>query len=98
MVGQAPVEREYENAGFQVAKVMICAAEKVTREDARDNELHIRHQEQRFRDVLYPDVAERAPVLMEVPEPGSRPALAVDATGVGAAVVDILRHSETQSN
>jgi hypothetical protein len=71
---------------------MICAAEKVTREDARDYELHIRHQE-RFRDVLYQDVAERVRVLTEVPEPGSRLALAVDATGVGASVVDMLRKS-----
>jgi hypothetical protein len=30
---------------------MICAAGKATREDARDYEIHIRHQEQRFRDV-----------------------------------------------
>ena len=41
---------------------MICAAEKVTREDARDYELHILYQE-RFRDVLYPDVAERVRAL-----------------------------------
>jgi hypothetical protein len=57
LVGQAPDEREYENAGFQVAKAMICAAEKVTCEDYRGYELYIRHQE-RFRDVLYQDVAE----------------------------------------
>ena len=44
---------------------MICAVEKATREDARDYELHIRHQEQRFRDVLYPDVAERVRALAE---------------------------------
>ena len=77
---------------------MICAAGKVTREDARDYELHIRHQEQRVGDVLNPDVAERVPALTEAPEPRSRPALAVHATGVGSAVVDILRHSEAQSN
>jgi hypothetical protein len=70
----------------------ICAAEKVTREDAREYELHIRHLE-RFRDVLYPDVAERMRALMEAPEFGSSPALAVDATGVGAAIVDMLRKS-----
>jgi len=70
----------------------ICVAEKVTREDAGDYQLHIRHLE-RFRDVLYPDVAERVQALMEAPELGSRPALTVDATGVGAAVVDMLRES-----
>ena len=64
LVGQAPVEREYENAGFQVAKAMICAAEKVTREDPRNYERHILYQE-RFRDVLYPDVAERVRALTE---------------------------------
>jgi hypothetical protein len=97
LVGKAPVERAYENAGSEVAKAMICTAEKVTRGDARNRAHYICHSE-RFRDVLYPDVAERVPALTEATEPGSRPALAVDATGVGAAVVDILRHPEAQSN
>jgi hypothetical protein len=44
---------------------MMCAAEMLTREDARDYELHVRHQEQRFRDVRYPDVAERVRALTE---------------------------------
>ena len=70
----------------------ICVAEKVTCEDTRNYELHIRHLE-RFRDVLYPDVTERVQTLMEAPALGSRPALTVDATGVGAAVVDMLRES-----
>jgi len=71
---------------------MICAAEKVTREDAREDELHIRHLEG-FRDVLYPDVAERVRRLIDAPELHSKAALTVDATGVGAAVVDMLRKS-----
>jgi hypothetical protein len=71
---------------------MICAAEKVTREDGRDYAHYIFHLEP-IRYLLYPDVAERIPVLMEAPELGSRPALTVDATGVGAAVVDMLRRS-----
>ncbi len=60
-----------------------------------DHELHVRHLE-RFRDVPYPDVAVRVRRLMVAPElraNGTEPALAVDATGVGAPVVDLLRSS-----
>jgi hypothetical protein len=70
----------------------VVVAEKVEPEDGGDYELHVRHLE-RFRDVLYPDVAERTKKLMATPELRSRTALAVDATGVGAAVVDMLRKS-----
>lgn len=67
-------------------------AEKVEPVDGGDYELHVGHLE-RFRDVLYPDVAERAKKLMAATELRGRTALAVDATGVGAAVVDMLRKS-----
>jgi hypothetical protein len=43
--------------------------------------------------VLYPDVAEHVRRLMDAPELKGKAALAVDATGVGAAVVDMLRRS-----
>ena len=41
----------------------IVVAEKVPPEGSDDYELHVRHLE-RFRDVLYPDVAERVSKLM----------------------------------
>jgi phage FluMu gp28-like protein len=70
----------------------LCVAEKVPPEGSDDYELHVRHLE-RFRDVLYPDVAEHVRRLMDAPELKGKAALAVDATGVGAAVVDMLRRS-----
>jgi phage FluMu gp28-like protein len=68
----------------------ICVAEKVPPEGSNDYELHVRHLE-RFRDVLYPEVVERVSRLMEALQLKGEAALAVDATGVGAAVVDMLR-------
>jgi phage FluMu gp28-like protein len=70
----------------------VVVAEKVPPEGSDDYELHIRHME-RFRDVLYPDVAERVRGLLDAPELRGKAAMAVDATGVGAAVVDMLRKS-----
>jgi phage FluMu gp28-like protein len=70
----------------------LCVAEKVPPEASDDYELHVRYLE-RFRDVLYPDVAERVRRLMDVPQLEGKAALAVDATGVGAAVGDMLRRS-----
>jgi len=70
----------------------VAVAEKVEPGDGGEYELHVRHLE-RFRDVLYPDVAKRAKGLMAALELRGRTALAVDATGVGAAVVDMLRKS-----
>jgi hypothetical protein len=70
----------------------LCVAEKVPPESSDDYELHVRHLE-RFRDVLYPEVVERVSSLMEALRLRGEAALAVDATGVGAAVVDMLRRS-----
>jgi hypothetical protein len=70
----------------------VAVAEKVEPAGGRDYELHICYLE-RFRDVLYPDVAERVRRLIDAPELRSKAALTVDATGVGAAVVDMLRKS-----
>jgi hypothetical protein len=70
----------------------VVVAEKVPPEGSDDYELYIRHLE-RFRDVLYPDVAERVRKLMDAPQLKGKAALAVDATGVGAAVVDMLRRN-----
>lgn len=69
---------------------VVC--EKVPPEGLDDYELHVRHLE-RFRDVLYPEVVERVSRLMEAPQLRGEAALAVDATGVGAAVVDMLRRA-----
>jgi hypothetical protein len=70
--------------------VVVC--EKVPPEGSDDYELHVRHLE-RFRDVLYPEVVERVSRLMEAMQLRGETALAVDATGVGAAVVDMLRRA-----
>jgi phage FluMu gp28-like protein len=75
----------------------IAVAEKIepTEAGGRDFELLIRHLE-RFRDEPYPDVALRVRRVMDAPElraHGTAPALAVDATGVGKPVVDMLRSS-----
>jgi phage FluMu gp28-like protein len=73
----------------------VVVAEKIEPSGAsgRDYELHIRHLE-RFKDVLYPDVAERVRRLIDAPELHSKAALTVDATGVGAPVVDMLSKSD----
>jgi len=78
--------------GQQSDFTAIVVTEKVPPEGSDDYELHVRHLE-RFRDVLYPDVAERMRRLMDAAQLKGNVALAVDATGVGAAVVDMLRRS-----
>lgn len=70
----------------------LCVAEKVPPEGSDDYELHVRHLE-RFRDVLYPEVVERVSRLMEALQLGGEATMTVDATGVGAAVVDMLRRA-----
>jgi hypothetical protein len=70
----------------------IVVAEKVPPEGSDDYELHVRHLE-RFRDVLYPDVAERVSKLMAATGLWGKTALAVDRTGVGMAVTDMLRRA-----
>ena len=77
----------------------IVVAEKLPLEGAgpnghgcEDYELHIRHME-RFKDVSYPGIVSHIVGLMETPPLRNNAALAVDATGVGAAVVDMLRRS-----
>ena len=49
----------------------IVVAEKGPPEGADDYELHIRHLE-RFRDVLYPEVAERLRSFMTLPSCAAR--------------------------
>lgn len=76
--------------GQQRDYTAICVLERIPRPDESDGpELHIRHLE-RFRDVLYPDVAERVAGLMATPQLAESAALLVDATGVGPAVTDIF--------
>ena len=76
--------------GQQSDYTAVAITEKVPPSGTDDYELHVRWLE-RFRDVLYPDVAERVGSLMHAPQLRGEAALAVDATGVGAAVVDMLR-------
>lgn len=55
----------------------------------------IRHLE-RFRDVLYPDVANRIVALVDSPILKYRSELIIDATGVGPAVTDLLKKRNRQ--
>jgi hypothetical protein len=68
----------------------LGAEETVKKGD--EYQLHIRHLE-RFRDARYPEVSERVKRLLGAPPLQKNSKLAVDATGVGAAVVDMLRGS-----
>jgi hypothetical protein len=52
-------------------------------------DLHVRHLE-RFRNTLYPDVADRVGALMDSPQLEGKASLVIDATGVGPAVTDIF--------
>jgi hypothetical protein len=70
----------------------IVVAEKIPPEGSDDYELHVRWLE-RFRDVLYPDVAAHVKRLMEAPQLRGEAALAIDSTGAGIAVCDLLRRS-----
>jgi hypothetical protein len=65
---------------------------KETVKKGNEYQLHIRHLE-RFRDVRYPEVSERVKRLLGAPPLQKNSKLVVDATGVGAAVVDMLRGS-----
>src|ERR671920_1845272 len=57
--------------------------------EAAAGDLHVRHLE-RFRNSLYPDVADRVEALMESPQLKGKASLVIDATGVGPAVTDIF--------
>src|SRR5215208_4653579 len=57
--------------------------------EAAAGDLHVRHLE-RFRNTLYPDVADRVGALMDSPQLEGKAALVIDATGVGPAVTDIF--------
>jgi hypothetical protein len=50
--------------------------------EAAGDDLHVRHLE-RFRNTLYPDVAERVEALMDSPQLKGKASLVIDATGVG---------------
>ncbi len=63
-------------------------AEDVTPEGA-EKTLHIRHLE-RFRHLLYPEVADHTERLLDTQELKGRAELVIDATGVGPAVTDIF--------
>jgi hypothetical protein len=68
----------------------IAVIEAVRPDRSREKVLQVRHLE-RFRDTLYPDVADRVEVLMETPELKDRADLFIDATGVGPAVTDVFK-------
>jgi hypothetical protein len=66
----------------------VCVAERVSESPV---ELHVVHLE-RFRGVLYPEVADRVGRLMDSPRLKNAE-LVIDATGVGPAVTDIFARS-----
>lgn len=68
----------------------IAVCEKIEPEDGDDYVLHVRHLE-RFRGLKYPAVVERIQRLVTSPELAGKHAMAVDGTGVGVAIVDLLR-------
>jgi len=69
----------------------ICMIEVLRPPEIDEGRLLIVRHLTRFRDVLYPDVAERVEKRMKHPHLSGRAALAVDATGVGPAVTDLLK-------
>ena len=76
----------------QVSDYTACVAEAVMLDTGGEmaHALHVVHLE-RFRDMLYPDVAERIEALVATPPLLDNSALIVDKTGVGAGVVDVFR-------
>src|SRR5687767_8428699 len=80
--------------GQQRDYTAICVIERLGGGTAEGPELHLRHLE-RFRDRLYPDVADHMRGLLETPQLVGKVALAVDQTGVGPAVTDLLRRRGT---
>lgn len=55
---------------------------------------HLRHLERPNLGTTYPAIVERVVELMRSKELGSRASLIVDATGVGAPVVDLLKQAK----
>ena len=58
-------------------------------EEAGDDLLLVRHLE-RFRNTLYPDVADRLEALLDSPQLRGKAELVIDRTGAGPAVADLF--------
>jgi hypothetical protein len=69
----------------------VCVIETLLPPEINEGRLLVFRHLTRFRDVLYPDVADRVEKLMKHPHLSCGAALAVDATGVGPAVTDLLK-------
>jgi hypothetical protein len=69
----------------------VCVIETLRPHEIHEGRLLVVRHLTRFRDVLYPDVADMVEKLMKHPRLSGRAALAVDATGVGPAVTDLLK-------
>jgi hypothetical protein len=68
----------------------ICVIEDISKGgEHSEATLNVRHL-QRFRDVLYPDVADRVEALLDREPLRHHSTLIIDATGVGPAVTDIF--------
>jgi hypothetical protein len=73
---------------------MFDAKDPVTWDWLRRTAYHLRHLERLPLGMTYPDVVERVGRLVRSPSMLGRCELVVDATGVGAAVVDLLRAAD----
>lgn len=89
--------------GLDLAQIVDYTALAViewTREEARGKRAYaIRHLE-RFRGVHYDEIARRVAGVVEAPEiqAHGRPYLALDATGVGRPVLDLLRAARIKAH
>ncbi len=70
---------------------MLDAKDPVTWDWVRKTTFHLRHLRRLPLETTYPDVVERVGKLVRSPSMAGRCELVVDATGVGGAVVDLLR-------
>lgn len=69
----------------------VRLARDMQREEAPDTVYHLRHLERFKLGTPYPAIVKRVTELLATPPLRGQAALVVDATGVGAAVVDLLR-------
>jgi len=69
----------------------VCVLEVLRPPEINEGRLLVLKYLTRFRDVLYPDIADTVEKLMQDPRLSGRTSLAVDATGVGPAVTDLLK-------
>ena len=70
----------------------LSVLEKIREPGIRDAIYHVRHLE-RVRNVPYPQIVSKVSDMIRTPPLAGNAALVVDATGVGAPVVDLFRQA-----